>query len=174
VYDLIKNIADTARTLIVKALAKTISDSTAIQLVRAIALSGEVFEEVERIQEYGLSSVPPVDSETVIVQICGIKDNPVVLKIDSAKYRPTGSKNGEVIMYSMHGQKIKLDENGNTIFNDGSNGVARINHEITSNIVIDETFFTFLTAVATALSLTAPTTLTGKISQGSAKVKIDD
>jgi phage baseplate assembly protein V len=166
--------------MILRGLIQSVDDSTSLQLIKASLLAGEKPDEVERVQEYGLTSVPPENSETVVVQGGGASDNLICLKVDSAAHRVNDLSNGEVCVYSMHGQKIHLNGSGETIFNDGSNGVAREGHQTTSDTTIDSAFFAWVSAVSANLAslgkpvTSIPTTLTTQISQGSSKVKIND
>jgi phage gp45-like len=84
---------------------------------------------------------------------------------------------GEREFYSQKdGQKkarLKLTLDGKVIHNDGDRLVARKDDETESNITIDETFWTWINAVAGALGITpAPPSLTSKISEGTDEVLV--
>ena len=101
------------------------SDDTPLQLVDIDGQGDEKFQDVERVQPYGLTSVPEAGSETVVIHIGGLREHPVAIVIDSSEHRITGLKPGEVCLYSKHGQTILLNEDGETVFNEGTdNAIA--------------------------------------------------
>jgi phage baseplate assembly protein V len=110
--DIVNRIAIRVKTAIGKALIKAVTDTDEIQLVKIAGISGEVQDGIERIQNYGMSSNPPVDSEAVAVCVGGSKDHTVVLAADSGAYRVTGLATGEVVVYSQFGQEILLKTDG--------------------------------------------------------------
>ena len=94
--------------MICKGQVDTVDDSTQIQLVKMLALSDEVQEGIERIQDYGFTSNPPKNAESVLLYLTGNKDNGVVIKSDSGVNRFKDLLSGEVCMYSKHGNYLKL------------------------------------------------------------------
>lgn len=110
--DIIDRVAHRVKTAVGKALIKAVVDTGDIQLVKIAGLSGEVQDGIERIQNYGMSSSPPVDSEAVAVCIGGSKDHTVVIAADSGAYRVKALPTGEVVVYSMFGQEILLKTDG--------------------------------------------------------------
>lgn len=103
------------RLLATKALVDSVDDSTPIQLLKVLGLEGEVDDAIERIQEYGFSSVPPKDSEVLLTEVGGSRDNMVVTATDSHDYRPMGSESGEVVVYSQYGQTVHLKADGSAV-----------------------------------------------------------
>lgn len=104
--------------LIGKSILKAVDDSKAFQLIKVSGLAGqdpnspEVQEAVERIQNYGLSTNPPRDSEVVLAHVGGNKDHPIALVIGHASSRKKGLREGEVCLYDRHGKFIYLREDG--------------------------------------------------------------
>lgn len=95
-----------------KAILKAVNDKTAIQLVKIAGIADEVQDEVERIQPYGFTTNVPLGGESIVINIGGNKDHPIVIMIDHAQYRIKNLKSGEVIMYDKTGSTILFDENG--------------------------------------------------------------
>lgn len=102
-------------SMIVKGLVKAIDDSTQVQLVKVATRPNEIIDGMERIQNYGLSSNPPENGEAVVVFVNSNSENGVVIACDSASDRPTGNDVGDVLLYSTHGQSIKLGSDSNTV-----------------------------------------------------------
>jgi phage baseplate assembly protein V len=100
------------QNIVTKVLVKAVYDSDQIQLVKISGLYDEVTDKVERIQNYGLTSNPPQNSEGVSLCLSGDKDHQIVIACDSGVYR-VQVENGEVAIYSQYGQKILLAKNGN-------------------------------------------------------------
>ena len=105
-------ISDRIKASISKALIKAVTDSNDIQLVKVPGLSGETQDGLERIQNYGMTSNPPNDSEAVVAAVGGSRDHCVVIACDSGQYRVTSLERGEVAYYSQHGQTILLKTDG--------------------------------------------------------------
>ncbi len=98
-------------TMVVKAVITNVTDSGEIQLVQIDMGNGELVDSVERVQNFGFTSFPLVDSEAVVLCIAGSREHPVVVTADQGSKRPT-LKEGESAMYNAHDLLIKLDENG--------------------------------------------------------------
>lgn len=120
----ISRIANRIKQAVGLALIESVSDDNEIQLVKISGMDNEVQSGIERTQEYGITSNPPVGSGAVVLYIGGNKDHGVVIKTDSGEFRVQSLKSGEVCIYSKFGQKILLDENGDIILNDGTDYAA--------------------------------------------------
>jgi len=88
--------------MLVKAVAKTVDDSTMMQEVQVTVLHGEVDGPLERYQDFGFTSVPPEGSEAILAAIGGDQSHRVVLKMDSRDHRPTGLNDGDSCLYDAH------------------------------------------------------------------------
>lgn len=179
------------RLTVTKALIKAVYDNTEIQLVKVQALDSEIFDNVERLQPYGLTTNPALNSEAIMAEIGGSRDHLVVMIVDSAANRIKDLKSGETCFYSEHGQKILHNENGDTEhtatihkFNGGGRGVARINDETLIDSNNDEYFMAWVKAVhSVCLTLASaslatytipaePKSITGKINSSSSEVEM--
>lgn len=98
--------------MITKGTLESVNDIDEIQLVKVSSLEGEVQENVERVQPYGLSTNPPVDSETMIACIGGNKDHPVAIVVDNGATRKKELEPGEVALYDHLGTFIYLTKDG--------------------------------------------------------------
>lgn len=111
--DLIKKAIDRIEMLFVKALIEKVFDDNEIQLVKVAGLADELQDGIERLQNYGMSSVPPEGSEALVAYLNGNRDHGVVIVCDNGEFRQVDLKDGEVVVYSKHGQAMLLDETGN-------------------------------------------------------------
>ena len=65
----------------------------------------------ERIQSYGFTSHPLPGADALVLAVGGMRQHPVVL-VDDRRHRMKGLAEGEVGIYSSHGQTIILKANG--------------------------------------------------------------
>lgn len=185
----LNRLANRIRLAIAKSLLKAVDDSKGLQIVRLQVLSDEDIEGIERLQSYGLTTNPPLNSEAIAAEVGGSRDNLVALVIDSAAYRVKNLESGEVVLYCQHGQTIKHDKDGDTLydggshkFNSGGRAGARVDDSTLVDDATDANFIAwlaaaqiYLSALATAAGATMPaqpTTVIGKITTGSASVEL--
>ncbi|OGP10440.1 MAG: hypothetical protein A2048_01365 [Deltaproteobacteria bacterium GWA2_45_12] len=97
-----------------RAVIETIKDDQGIQSMQASLLADEVQDDMERFQNYGLTSHPPKGSEGIAVFPGGDRSHGLLIVVDNRKYRLKGLQEGEVALYSDEGDYIKL-KRGNQI-----------------------------------------------------------
>lgn len=109
------------RHMIVRGIVEIVDDATTLQsLQMTVAGSStdseddvQVRDELERFQQYGMSSAPSKDAEAICMAVGGSPDHMVVIAVDDRRYRPTGLEEGEVVLYTKdHGVLLKLDKDG--------------------------------------------------------------
>lgn len=91
-----------------RGILKSVNDKAKRQFTQITALNGEVKNNVERIQNYGVTSHPPKQSQVLFVCMGGNRDHPVVLAAEDLASRPKDLKEGEVCIYTDEGDKITL------------------------------------------------------------------
>ncbi|MCF7502710.1 phage baseplate assembly protein V [Vibrio sp. L3-7] len=74
----------------------------------------ESVDDIERFQNYGCSSFPPVGSEAILAAIGGNLGNLVAVAVEDKKYRPKG-ESGDVFLYHLEGHKIRLTKDGKMV-----------------------------------------------------------
>lgn len=92
--------------MIGRAVLSAIRDTGAIQTAQAQILADEIHDDVERVQEYGFSSVPIPGAEAVIVFQGGNRDHGLIIATDDRRYRLKNLENGEVALYTDEGDSI--------------------------------------------------------------------
>lgn len=110
----INAIGNRIKLLVGRGTLKFVQDSGNRQLVQFTGLKGETKDEVERVQNYGVSSNPPAGSRVVFISIGGNRDHPVAIAIDKSAARVKDLKPGEVSVYTDEGDQIVL-KRGNKI-----------------------------------------------------------
>jgi phage gp45-like len=95
-----------------RALLRGVDDAGGLQRMQVSLLGPETRDAVERVQPYGLTSVPLVGAEAVVVCVGGNRDHPVVVACDDPRLRPSGLQPGEVCVYGPEGQRILMKGDG--------------------------------------------------------------
>ena len=103
-------IRNSIKNLIARSIVRVVKDSTNMQLLQIEVLAGEVKSDVERVQNYGFSSVPKDGSEALVLFIGGNKDHAIVTAVDDSRVRKKDLKAGEVVMYDGNGSFILLKD----------------------------------------------------------------
>lgn len=97
--------------LLSKGIVKSASDGSKIQVLKVALGAGELRDGLERLQPYGLTSVPEAGAEAVVAFIGGNRDNGVVVVVDDSRERKTGLSVGDVCLYRKGGPFIQLKDN---------------------------------------------------------------
>lgn len=124
------------RLMVTKALVDSVDDSAVIQRLKLKLLDSEILENVEHIQQYGFTSIPPQDSEIVAVEVGASRDHVLAVASTHSKSRPVGSQVGEVSVWCQHGQRMYHKSDGSTVITatsglvkiEASNGSVEINN----------------------------------------------
>lgn len=90
-------------------------DGLKMQNSQMTALDGEVFDEVERPQQYGQISVPLPGAETFFTCLSGDRDQAVILVVEDKRTRPTGLPAGDSGLYHHEGHRLRLTRDGRLI-----------------------------------------------------------
>lgn len=83
-----------------RAVLNAVYDSGKVQLAQASMLSDEVRDRMERMAEYGFTSVPLPGAQAVAVFVGGERGNGVIVATGDPRYRPRGLQPGEVAIYT--------------------------------------------------------------------------
>ncbi|MBM3114998.1 phage baseplate assembly protein V [Jeongeupia naejangsanensis] len=111
---MIERLARRVRLMVARAVVNLVNDAGGLQLLQVSALADETRDDVERAQNYGLTSVPLPGATVVMVAVAGSRDHLVATAVDDPRYRPTGLKAGEVCVYTNEGDRIHL-QNGRLV-----------------------------------------------------------
>lgn len=95
-----------------RGIVSKVSDVGAIQLIRGKLMDGEDYDQMERVQQYGFTSVPKAGAEFLSTFIGGNRDHSVIVAVDDRRYRLRGLKDGEMAIYDDQGQKVHLTRTG--------------------------------------------------------------
>ena len=103
-----------------RAVLRAVDDTGGLQRLQLSLYAEETRDQVDRVQPFGLTSVPLPGAEVVVVSIGGGRDHPVAIVIDDRRFRPTGLAAGEVCVYSARaGQRVTLLADGTVLVQGG-------------------------------------------------------
>ncbi|MEG1800084.1 MAG: phage baseplate assembly protein V [Synergistaceae bacterium] len=105
-------VAQRAALAAARCLLKIINDALPLQTLQVEALAEEVRSGVERMQEYGFTSVPLSGCRGVAIFVGGDRSNGIVIATDDVEYRKKGMLPGEVAVYNNEGDYILLKNGG--------------------------------------------------------------
>lgn len=86
-----------------------------LQLTEKAAGSGfkdRVTDKVRRVMEFGFTSVPPIDSEVLVIGLLGDRSGRIAIATSHRPSRIKGLKPGDVALYDVRGAKIVFSEDG--------------------------------------------------------------
>ena len=99
---LIQRLASAARVL-------RTDDGTQIQVVQVEILGGEL-RNVQRLQDYGITSVPLPGAEGIALSLNGQRGRTVMIKADDGRHRPVDLEPGDVCLYTHEGTVVHLQK----------------------------------------------------------------
>ncbi len=100
------------RLTVARGVLHLVNDALKVQTMQVEFLSGEVRDNIERMQNYGMTSVPLAGMEPVAVFVGGDRSNGVVIAVGDRQYRLNSLRTGEVTLYDDLGQKVHLTREG--------------------------------------------------------------
>jgi len=103
-----RKVMQTVSRALLTALA---DDSKGIQQLQVLLLADELHT-VDRVQNYGFTSVPLPGAEGVFLSVGGSREHGVIIAADDKRYRLKNLASGEVAMYTDEGDKIHFKRGG--------------------------------------------------------------
>ena len=113
-----------------RGVVKKVNDNKKMQEMQVSILKDELYSDIERFQDYGFTSVPQKDAETLHLSLGGNRDHTVIIKADDRRYRLTNLQNGEVALYTDEGDKIHFQRGKIIEIFSGNKLVINIENEI--------------------------------------------
>ena len=136
--------------MLVRALVTSVNDDVKRQTLQVKIRADESADDIEHFQNYGTSSHPPLRSEAVLAALGGNLGQLVAIAVENKDFRPQGEM-GDVFLYHMEGQRIRLTKDG--VINITANKVNLSASERVT-IVSPETTITSTTKIEGTLHVT--------------------
>ena len=147
-----------------RATLAAMDNSGTSQKVQITLLKDETVTDIERMQNFGFDSVPPVDtSDSIVGFFNGNRDHGVVLVVQTPSLRPTDGVEGESIVYSSKdakdGHRIHLKADGTTENISGSSKIVNQNGKVALGVSDKELVDLVEQTLAGIEALTVPTSV---------------
>jgi phage baseplate assembly protein V len=91
-----------------RGVVQLVDDKPKCQTVQVKGVADEVLDDVEHLQPYGLTSVPPEGSECLVISLGGNRSTSVVLACGDRRVRVTQLEAGELALYTDEGTQVLL------------------------------------------------------------------
>jgi phage baseplate assembly protein V len=134
------------QALMTRSVQSAVDDTPARQTLQIKTFAGEVFNEVERWQQYGHTSVPPAGSEQLVVAIGGNRANLAIVCAEDKSVRLNNLQSGDSALYHLEGHFLKLTANGVI------EGIAETLHIQVKQVTIEATDKVIVTTPETQIS----------------------
>lgn len=144
---------------VARGVVELVGDAGDGQTLQISVLDGEVIDDAEHVQPYGLSSVPHTGAECAVIFPGGDRGHPLVVSVADRRHRPSGAEPGTVTLYSSSGSRVTLLPSGDIEVQPGPGGEIRLGAAATNGAIrgtqrdyAEQTFLAamdvFVTAVA--------------------------
>lgn len=100
------------RGMISRVVLNLVNDAAKMQALQVTLLNGQVADDAEHFQNYGLTSVSHPGAEGIGLAVGGSTGHTVVINVDDRRYRLKGLAAGEVALYDDLGHKVYLTRSG--------------------------------------------------------------
>ncbi len=100
--------------LLLKGILENVNTSSAYQVCKVYLQRDEIQNNVERIQEYGFTSIPEDGAQVLLGCLNGDRNQSIVLCVGDSRYKVTGSE-GDVILHSKGNNKVHLKADGDIL-----------------------------------------------------------
>ena len=108
---LIRPLSNRIASMVARGVVQLVADGGRLQVVQ-LGAAGEIVDDAEHHQPYGLSSVPLDGAEAVALFPNGDHGHPLVVVVSDRRHRPTGGEPGQVDLYGHTGARVTLRSNG--------------------------------------------------------------
>ena len=87
--------------MVSRGVVRLVDEAPARQRLQVEGYAGEILDGVERVQEYGFTSCPPLGADAVVLACGGMRQHPIVIAAEDASSRPTLDTVGDVMLYTL-------------------------------------------------------------------------
>ncbi|PJG86221.1 phage baseplate assembly protein V [Conservatibacter flavescens] len=104
-----KGVSDTVRAAF-RGVLQLAHSGDNIQKAQVSGLADEVISDTELMQHFGFTSVPPADTQVLVIPVGGKTTHSVIVATENGAYRIKNLQSGEVAIYDQSGSSIILKQ----------------------------------------------------------------
>lgn len=108
--DVAKNVQDSVRAAF-RGILNLVKSGSDIQQVQVSGLADETIQDLELMQHFGFTSVPPAGTQAVVIPLGGKTTHGIIVATEHGSFRVKNLKNGETAIYDSSGSTIILKNN---------------------------------------------------------------
>lgn len=108
-----KGVQDSVRAAF-RGVLNLVKSGSDIQQVQVSGLADETIQDLELMQQFGFTSVPPAGTQAVVIPLGGKTTHGIIVATENGSFRVKNLKNGETAIYDSSGSTIIL-KNGRVI-----------------------------------------------------------
>ena len=98
-----------ALNMLAKAVTRKIIDTLGRQTAQVEVTKGELIDDMERMQDYGFTSNPPISgTDAIVAFLGGSREQGVIIRMENRQFRLKNLEAGEVALFDDLGNIIKL------------------------------------------------------------------
>lgn len=123
----IRAVRSKAKGMIRRGVLRSGKASGKVQTATVATLADQERDDVELLEQYGLTSVPPVGSEGVVLHPGGDTAHPLGVAFGSRAVRPTDLGVGDVALYSLGQSEVRIRADGSIAITNVGGASVQIN-----------------------------------------------
>jgi phage baseplate assembly protein V len=112
---LIAPLSKKLRLMVSRGVVELVNDSLKCQGLQLSLLADEVQDDVERFQDYGITSTPFKEAEVLFLSVGGNRSHGVAVCVMDRRYRPKDLNEGDVCLYTDKGERVYLDRDNDIV-----------------------------------------------------------
>lgn len=97
------------RLMVSRGVVELVNDGLKMQGLQVSLLSDELADDVERFQDYGITSVPFTGAEVLFLSVGANRSHGVVVSVADRRHRPKDLVEGDVCLYTDKGERVYLN-----------------------------------------------------------------
>jgi len=109
------------RRVCLGAIIRRVDDGGDLQRMQVESIGHSVYDNVEKFEQFGFTSNPPLGLDAIIIERCG---KHIIVAIGDRKYRIKNLESGDTAIYDAHNQTIILNKDGITVTDTQNNTVV--------------------------------------------------
>jgi phage baseplate assembly protein V len=103
------------RLLISRGVVELVNDSLKCQGLQVSLLADELRDNVERFEDYGMTSHPFIGAEVLYLSVGGNRSLGVAVRVLDRRYRPKSMGEGDVCLFTDKGERVYIESSSDIV-----------------------------------------------------------